>query len=42
MSQEVTHTHVLADYDAGFVLVVYNKKDVINWIETLANIIKDL
>ena len=42
MNQEVTHTHVFADYDSGFVLVVYSKSDVINWIETLESITKDL
>ena len=42
MSQEVTHTHVLADYDNGFVVVVYSKSDVLNWIKTLENIIKDI
>ena len=42
MSQEVTHTHVLADYDNGFVVVVYSKSNVINWVKTLENIIKDI
>lgn len=41
MSQEVTHTHILADYDDGYVLVVYAKGDVIDWIKVIENLQKE-
>lgn len=40
--EQGSHTHVLADYDNGYVLVVYTKSDVINWIKILDSIQKDL
>ena len=35
------HTHVLVDYDDGYILVVYAKSNVINWIKILDSIQKD-
>ena len=39
---EVTHTHVLADYDNGFVIVVYSKNEALSWPNVLINLIKTL
>lgn len=41
-AEQGSHTHVLADYDNGYVLVVYSKSNVINWIKILDSIQKGL
>ena len=35
-----THTHVLADFDRGLVLVVYSKLKMIDWPSTLVMVAK--
>jgi hypothetical protein len=39
---EVTHTHVLADFDNGFVVVLYTKSNTLNWPNVLVELIKTL
>ena len=39
---EVTHTHVLADFDNGFVVVLYTKSEVLSWPNVLVELIKTL